>query len=720
MRVSSSLLLILAAITMANAAVVDSAVAQKHHLARVKDGKVRVNALDTAKVGVNHVDLKNLKHLVMVAARRGLADVNALNAAHANVDAVDIKHVAGLVHTLSAHLENQTKTADSILKLKDHKKQAVQTDVLLDNIKASLANTVIDLHSLTQSATSATSHKGALANVGLLSRDLLGVLNLDTVTSLISFKDIAGSAGLTSLLSSLKVDSVLQGDAISVLTNLQVIETVHRVANIDTVLASIVSIADAVPLVQALQGLDSPVAFVSALADIKSITSLVSAVQGGKDEVAKVPGSDKLVAYVGKYGFNTVARVLNVAGVEGVLNSVVAVPGSVALLESIKSVADVPAFVSGLHVLDVVSFVKSIQSVSDVTALTGVLGNIHKVAPLKRELLDGVKSTVSGLGLQRVLALKRALSHVAALPDSTIAQVDAAVKRATTSGLVDGVVSDIAGLDVAQIAVLKRSIVDLSVLSEGEIVALRDAMKRDVLGSVGGAVSAVDLDSVTGLVGLNRLTDDKIKRDGLPVGKLPLDIGGFGSGPLGEGGAVLGLLNPKGGLASIAGAGEDTLGHGGGDFTLLDFHRRASVKRSSLLTPVEGTVSNLQLLQALPALKRAILAADDKVDSIPEIVHSVHPLRRHAQKEDAVSVALFDVSIDTFATDVTALLTRVVKITDALHVASLVTDVQEQIVPLVQAVTKSVADVASVKAPRLTSKLDKVLDFAAKTAQSLL
>ena len=65
MRVSSSLLLILAAITMANAAVVDSAVAQKHHLARVKDGKVRVNALDTAKVGVNHVDLKNLKYLDM-------------------------------------------------------------------------------------------------------------------------------------------------------------------------------------------------------------------------------------------------------------------------------------------------------------------------------------------------------------------------------------------------------------------------------------------------------------------------------------------------------------------------------------------------------------------------------------------------------------------------------------------------------------------------------
>ncbi|CCF52661.1 hypothetical protein NDA11_006090 [Ustilago hordei] len=711
MRLSSSLILILAAITMANAASVDAALpaTHKHHLARVKDGKVRVNALDTAKVSTGQVDLKNLKHLVKVAARRGLADVNALHAAHTNVDAVDIKHVAGLVQTLSAHLESQTKTAEGILKLKDHKKQAAKTDVLLDNIKASLANTFIDLHSLTQSTKSATHHqKGSVAKVRLLSRDLLSVLNPQVVSNLISSKDVAGSAGLATLLQNLNVDSVLQGDALSVLTNLKVIETVHKVAKIDTVLASITAIPDAVPLIEAFQGLDSPVAFVAALADIKSITSLVSAVHGGQNEVAKVPGSGKLVAYAVKYGFNTVARVFNVAGVESVLKSVIAVPGSVALLESIKSVADVPAFVSGLQVLNTVSFVKSIQSVTDINALTGVLATVSHIAPVKRQLLDGVKSTVAGLDLQRVLSLKRAIAHVVALPNSTLAKVEAVVKRGLTSGLVD---TDVAGLDLAHIAVLKRSIADLSVLDEKEIDDLLAVVRRDVLADVG---SLVDIKDVLGI------TDDKVRRDGLPIGKLPVDIGGFGSGPLGESGATLGLLDPNDGLASTGGAGEGTLGHGGGDLTLLDIHRLASIKRSSLLTPVEETISNLQLLQTLPILKRTILDTTGMVSSVPELLHSVHPLRRQAHKEDNISIALFDDSVETFTTDVTAMLTQVVEISDTLQVSSITTDIKEQIIPLVQAITKSVAKIASVKAPKLKSKLDKIDKFVAKTVESLI
>ncbi|SPO23906.1 uncharacterized protein UTRI_03561_B [Ustilago trichophora] len=793
MRVSSSLLLILAAITVANAGVVDTATNPKHKLVRIKNGNAHVNALDTAKAKV-HPDLKNLKQLVSVAAKRGL-DLGALNdSAHANVNAVDLKHVASIVHTLSASLESHNKEADSILKTKDQKVAAVKTEKLLGSVKASLADAVVDIHSLTAKK----AKTGHVAKLAVLRRDVLQAVDLNTVTDLVRSANISGATGLVSLLSGLKTDSVLQGDAISVLSNVDVIKTVHEVANVDTVLGSVVAVPAAVPLTEALKDLDSPVSFVSALADIKSISSLVAAAPGGLDSITKVDGAEKLVAYVHKFGFNTVARVFCVGGVEKVLTTVVAVPGSVKLLDSLKSVADVPAFVSGLHVLDVPSFVSSIQAIDNISALTDVMSLVHGVAPLEKraELLQGVQGTIAGLDVGKLVSLKRSLAHIAALPDSDLVSIEENAKRALLNDVELGAV--LANLDVAKLALLKRSIVDLSMLSEKEVDALRAAMKRDLLDGlpVGGIVSGLPvggvLSSVEGTTGgllkrdllsglpvdgivsdlpvggvlssVEGTTGSLLKRDllsGLPlknvagtdgilgtvkgtVGpatkKLPVHVGtvdkikrevlstlsGGGSGDLlGEGHAALNAVDTNGGSAAdLGGAGDGLLGTGGGDISLLDLNRiLAVVKRSDLLKPIQGTISDLDLAKILPQLKRELVAADADADTNPtfDMVGDAYTTATglYSRKTDAVDTILLEHSIDTFSTDAGSMLNKMVLITDAIHSDAITSDVKTQVAPLVAAVSKSLDSIVKVKAPKLTGKVEKVTDLAEKTAASL-
>ncbi|SPO24293.1 uncharacterized protein UTRI_03561 [Ustilago trichophora] len=759
MRVSSSLLLILAAITVANAGVVDTAAHPKHKLVRVKNGNIHVNALEAAKAKV-HPDLKNLKQLVSVAAKRGL-DLGAINdSAHANVDAVDLKHVASIVHTLSASLEKHNKQADSILKTKDQKVAAVKTEKLLGSVKASLADAVVDIHSLTAKK----SKTGHVAKLAVLRRDALKAVDLNTVTDLVRSANISGATGLVSLLSGLKTDSVLQGDALSVLKISDVIKTVHEVANVDTVLGSIVAVPAAVPLTEALKDLDSPVSFVSALADIKSISSLVAAAPSGLDSITKVDGAQKLVDYVHKFGFDTVARVFCIGGVEKVLTSVVAIPGSVKLLDSLKSVADVPAFVSGLHVLDVPSFVSSIQAIDNISALTDVMSLVHGVAPLEKraELLQNVQGTIDGLDVGKLVNLKRSLAHIAALPDSDLVSIEENAKRALLND--DELGAVLANLDVAKLTLLKRSIVDLSMLSEEEVDALHSATKRDLLGglSVGRVVSSLPVGGV--LSSVEGTTGSLLKRDllsGLPlknvadtdgilgtvkgtVGpatkKLPVHVGtvdkikrevlstlsGGGSGDLlGEGHATLNALDTNGGSAAdLDGAGDGLLGSGGGDISLLDLKRILSVvKRSDLLQPIQGTISDLDLAKILPELKRELVAADADADTKPafDMVGDAYTTATglYSREVNAVDSILLEHSIDTLSTDAGHMLKKMVLITDAIHSDAITSDVKTQVAPLVAAVSKSLDSIVKVKAPKLTGKVEKITGFAEKTAASI-
>ena len=757
MRVSSSLLLILAAITMANAAVTEPSAHPKHKLVRVKNGNAHVNALDAAKVKASP-DLKNLKSLVTVAAKRGV-DISAINsAAHANVDAVDLKHVASIVHTLSATLESQNKEADAVLKIKDQKLAAVKAEKLLDCVKTSLADAVVDIHRLT----AGTSKKASLAK---LRREVLQAVDLNAVTSMISSAKISGAIDLVSLLSGIKVEAILQGDVVSVLRNGDMMETIHGVANVDVVLSSVVAVPEAVPLIKAMQEVESPVSFVAAFSDIGSLTSLVAAAPGGLNAISKVDGSQKLVAYIGQYGFSTVARILAVGGVEAVLSSVVAVPGSVKVLDSMKSVADVPAFVSGLHILNVPTFVSSLQKVTDIAALTNVMKTVHGVAPIKRELLSGVESTVDGLDVTKVLNLKRGIAHIAALKDSDLVSIEQNVKRALLNDAELKAV--LANMDVAKIGLIKRSIVDLSMLNEKEVDALRAAMKRDLLSGlpvggvvqglpVGGVVSDVEgiagglrlvkkdvlsgvpavggiLGTVRGSVGPATDSVDKIKRDVLGT------LSGSGSGDLlGHGGAALNVLDLNGGpVAKIAGSGDGLLGSGGGELSYLDLNRiLAAVQRRDLLAPVNGIVSDVDVAQILPVLKREILeaggvlggvlGASSTVDSVGhafgavggEVFGSAAALV-HRRADKAVDVELLDHAIDTFSTDATSMLTKTVAISDAVHVDKITKDVRTEVVPLVAAVAKSLSPLVSAKAPTLVSKVDKLAALAQKTAQSL-
>lgn len=426
MRVSSSLLAILAGITMAQAAVVDSVLPPKHHIADLKDGAAVVHALDLAKAKVNPVDFKKLEHQVSIAARRGLdvgvhqgadagahhkgAHASAHQGAHVSVDGSEIRHVAGIVHTLSASLEHQAKKADKLLKM-EHKHAVAKTEKLLKQVKASLATAVIDIHYRTEDKQS-----------GLISRDVLQAVDLNAVTSVISTSNVAGSEALVSRLSGIKVDTALQGDVVSVLSNLDMMKTIHDVANVDTVLSSLVAIPEAVPLIRVVQALESPAEFVSALTDIHSISALIEAAPSGMDSISKVAGSGKLVAYAGQYGINTVARVLSFSNAAGVLTSIQAVPGSVQLLNTLKSVADVPAFVSGLNVLSVVPFTSAVKAISDISSLTSVLSVVHNVVPVhKRDVdpLQSVESAVSGVSsemdLPKMLHLKRAVAFTDAM-----------------------------------------------------------------------------------------------------------------------------------------------------------------------------------------------------------------------------------------------------------------------------------------------------------------
>ncbi|CDS01774.1 hypothetical protein, partial [Sporisorium scitamineum] len=506
MRISSSLLLILAAITMANAVTPDSVAHPNHKLVRVKNGAAHINALNTAKTNLN-TDKLDLHHLVSIAARG--VDVSALGAAHAAAKTVDLKHVAGIVHTLSASLEGHTTEADRILKLKDHKVAVGRTKRLLRGVEVDLAHAYVDIDGLGKDG-------GEVAKVGVKGRS---VEELKAVVDAVG-AEVGGGGGLVSLLEGVKVDAVLESDVVSVLADVEVLKVLHDVVGVDTVLSAVLAVPDSVTLLENIKQLDDPVRFVDALVDVHDLTALVAAVPAGVGEIVKVEGAAKLVDYVGKYGFNTVARIFETVGVESVLKAVVALPSSVKLLEAVKSVVDVSALVSGLHVLNAVAFVESIKAVDDVAVLTNVVLNVVGKALSKRaellqsvdgtlsgvesaidanqvlslvkraepELLDNVSGTLSGLsstlGLQKVLKLKRAIAHISALPDSDLVTIDEAVKRS----LIDNV--DVSSLlnnvDIAKIGLLKRSILDLSsVINAKEVDEIvDDVVKRGLIDKV--------------------------------------------------------------------------------------------------------------------------------------------------------------------------------------------------------------------------------------------
>ena len=727
MRLSSPLLLILAAITMANAASVDSVVQPKHKLVRVKNGAAHVNALNTAKVNADtkKVDLKNLdlKHVASVSVRRGI-DVGALGAAHANVD---LKQVAGIVHTLSASLEHHDAAAGKILKLKDHKLAAKKAHKLLGGIKHDLAHAVVDIHGLTKSATG----KKAAVSAHVARRGV----DLQAVAS--SVKGVSGSSGLVGLLEGLKVDAVLQSDVISVLADVQVLKVLHDVADIDTVLNAVVAVPEAVSLLNNIQQLDDPLGFVEALADIPSIAGLVAAVPGGLNEIVKLEGAAKLVTYIDTYGFNTVARVLNTAGVEKVLQAVVAVPDSVQLLESLKSVVDVDALVSGLHVLSVVPFVESIKAVTDVTSLVDVLISAVGSSVSKRsELLSGVEDTISGVtsavdlddvlglvkrdllqtvegtvsdvnldevlglvkradlltnvkdtvsdtvsgvsstvGVQKVLSLKRALAHISALPDSDLVSIDQAVKRALLEDVnIDSI------LDNVNVGLLKRSILDLSsVVNTKEVDGIVDSiLKRnavaDVLGTAGlGSNADSALGGVQGTVGLAAGTAVETLD---AVGTVKRDV-----------------------VAQVE------------NLDLVDLNRVLSLKRSDILSSVGNTVSDLDFASILPAIKRNLLAAD------ANIPHTVDYTALHARN---TAGALLTDSVSRLVSIAGTLLDKVVHITDLVRIDAVTEDVKSVVVPLVAAVgTVLDNDVVRVEAPGVYHDVQKILKLAQKTAKSL-
>lgn len=706
MRLSSSLLVILAAITVSNAAVLDSTLHPRHHLAAVKSGSARVNALDTAKVHTGKVDLKHLDRLVSVHAKRTIS-VNALGTANANA-AVDLKSVAGVVHTLSASLESQSSDADAVLKINDQHLAQVKATALLSSVKSTLAGAIVDLHNLSVANADVSASKTAAVNVN--ARGLLQAVNLNAVTSLIGTSDIAGSGSLVSLLGGLKLDAILQQDVLSILSNLDVVKTLHDVEGVTSILGPILAVVDTVPLIEALQAIEDPVAFVDALVDVQDIEGLVSAAVGGVSAIVKLAGVDKILAYTEKFTFNTVAKALCVTGVTPVLEAIIALPGSIQLLGSLKTVTDVPALVSGLHAIpDLTGFVSSIQEVADVTSLTSVVSGVVSGVAKRDVEVDA--------GLARVKALKRAIAHVAALPTSKLVAVNAAVKRSNLvnsvdakvdalklaqvavlerSNLVNGVNANVDALDLAQIAVLKRSIADLSALNEQEIVALQAKVKRDVLSGL-NLSQVADLQSEKSLLaGLGVDQVAQIKRDVLntvdsTVSSIDLDS----------------LLSRRELLQSVDGT-----------ISSLDLNRLLAIKRSALLSTIQPTVASvtdLDVLNTLPALKRAIVAAD--TDFLTK--GSLASVKVARAVDANVDVSLVADSLDTLYVDVAGLMGKVVNVVDAVHVEAITTDVLEQVVPLITALAEVVGYVVSVKADFLSATVQKVAQIAVKTTQAL-
>ncbi|SJX63303.1 uncharacterized protein SRS1_14124 [Sporisorium reilianum f. sp. reilianum] len=721
MRLSSSLYLILAAITMANAAVVDTVdtVAHpKHKMVRVKNGAAHVNALNTAKVNLDKLDAAKLDHLVSVAARRSV-DVEALGAAHADVKTVDLKHVASIVHTLSASLEGHNAAADKILKIKDHKLAAVKTKKLLHGVKHELAHAVVDIKGLTKAK---ADHKSAVS-VQALRRS---VAHLESVVALVKSTKISGAAGLVSLLSGIKVDALLESDVVSVLAEVDVLKVLHDVAGIDTVLTAVLAVPESVALLENIQQLDDPVAFVGALVDVHSLTALVAAVPGGVNEIVKVEGAAKMVDYVGKYGSATVTRIFETVGVESVLKAVVALPSSVKLLEAVKSVVDVPALVSGLHVLNAVAFVESIKAVDDVAVLTNaVLNVVDKTLSKRAELLQTVDGTVSGvtsavdvdqvlslvkraelldtatgtvsgltssLGLQKVLKLKRAIAHISALPDSDLVSIDQAVKRA----LIDNVdVSDVLdNVDIAKLGLLKRSILDLSsVVHTKELDGLVEkVVKREDVASF-NENKLIDLDSILGVLkrDVESANENKLIDVDSLLAVIKRDVESANENKMIDVDSLLSVLK------------RDTTATSTNE--LVDLNALLSVLKRSM--PLTHT-SDLGLISLVPTVKRAITAATRP--------HTVDYTTLHARH---TAGALLTDAVDTLLPTVSTLLTKIVHITDAIHVDAVTLDVKQKVLPLVAAVGSVLDSVVSVQAPGLHAKVHKIGKLANKTVKAL-
>ncbi|GAC97660.1 hypothetical protein PHSY_005246 [Pseudozyma hubeiensis SY62] len=680
MRISSSLLLVLAAITAANAANVASVaprsepssppfnrrqeVDEKWAIIKTRRAEpsphisipkhladAQVDALDAASVNAAPEELGHLDRLASASTRRRhLAHASALNAVHVNVGQVDIKHLASVVHTLSASLESDTKTADHILQEKDHKKARSHAEKLLSKIKVDLQHANTDIGKLSKEA----GQKRALLSG-------LGV-DLAQLTQIVDSKNIVGTQSLVTRLSSLKVDSVLQGDVFSVLTDLDVLKTVQSVTGIDTVLTSLLSVPDSVALLDNLKQLDDPECFVSSLVDIPDLEALVGAAPNGLTSIASLSGTNKLMSYVNKYGYTTVGRVLNTAGVPCVLESLVKVPGSVKLLRSIKSVADVNSLVSGINVIGVMDFVKSIQAVDNVDALVSTVKSVAGGELKKRaELLDGVESTLSGvtsgLPLGEILKIKRAIAHIDALPASV--DVDVKHRRDLIQDL--GVDQALNNLDVAKIASLKRSIADLSAVSTEEVTnIIGSVVKRDGIvggvvggleGGVGDVVAFVDGSVVGGVEHIS-------KRD-LPVDQV-LDA--------------------------------------------VDLNRILALRRSAVLDTLPS-ISSLDLNHILPAVQRAISNADSITKSV--------------SRRDATSLTLLSDSLDTLTSSVSILLPKLVKVSDAVHDEAVTKEIKTEVIPMVAKVGGSLDKVVKVQAPQLEKQTGKVVATADKASKSI-
>ncbi|EST05348.1 hypothetical protein PSEUBRA_005621 [Kalmanozyma brasiliensis GHG001] len=455
MRISGALLLVLAAINMANAGVIDSVDQPKHKLVRVKNGGAHVNALNTARVDLTR------QHSAAVAAR-DTANVDAAGVARADVK---LKHVASYVHTLSASLESEVKLAEDVLKITDLQKAKLSAGKLLEKVEATLSAAVTDLHGSTQAVQ-------ASASAGAQRRTILLAIALVRVAEVILNSAIPGVTNLVTLLRGLNVDQVLEGDVVSLLTDVKSLQAIHDVANVDTVLSSILAIPASVPLIELLAQLENPESFLKALTDIDSLTSLIAAAPGGIDEIAKLKGSSKLVSYIKTYGIDLVYRFLCVSHVDDVLKTILAVPGSVQLIQSLSSIADVPAFVSGLTVCGVVSFVSSIKAVEDVVQLASTVAGLVGGGVSKRdELLDGVDTTLSNVGstISGVLGNGNVVSDV---DDTAGGSVDGLLKRdgdlvdvenlVAFSGARAGNVAQIVGRDAALLPRTSQTITLLS------------------------------------------------------------------------------------------------------------------------------------------------------------------------------------------------------------------------------------------------------------------
>ncbi|GAK68175.1 uncharacterized protein PAN0_047d6411 [Moesziomyces antarcticus] len=673
MRISSSLLVILAAISAANAAAVDSALNPKHRLVRVQKGAAHANALDAANVKADAVDLQKLQHLASVAAKRSV-ELSALGTAGAHVEAGRVKNVAGILHTLTASLEAHIQAAAKVSEIKDTKKATAKVNAILGHVHSTLAHGVVSVGGVKTSATHSV----------LGRRDLLGSLDLSVVGSLLGKVD--GAEALISLLASLHLDAVLGGDVFSILANLNVVAALHDVVGIECVLEAILKIGESVTVLEAFQQLEDPVAFVQAMVQIKSVVELVATASGETDAIGKVEGGVKLAAYVAKFGSESVKRILCISGIEGVLEAIIKVPGSFKLLASLKTVTDVSGFVSGLDaVSSVTSFVASVQAVSDVTSLSGAVtgaAGITGVVGIKRELPLGVGDTVEGLDVDRMVQLKRAIAHLAALPQSGVAS---GVEQTAQTQAVDNAEKTVNGLDVAQLAVLKRSIAALSALSDSDIAAIDAAAKRDIL-------AVLPVGTAGGVLGDAESTVAQIKRD---------------------------VLN----TADSATSSVTTIP--GSILSSVDLNRISFVKRSQLLTPVQGVVSSIDADRIVAGLKRAIADADASLPSFLVKGSSVGVHERSVpagvagSADISVSLDLLEEVVKTLLCDIKELLCKLTEIVDSIHVDEVVCEIKQSILPLIERLALTIASSLTVKVPSIDVKLEAILQLATKTAKSL-